>query len=163
MSDYKENPLFRRANFEDVPEIARRLRKLWGKIEPAYHGIKWDHPSALLTIDHAIRIGICLVGPTSCAGAVISPFLWNHNEMVADIMFWSFERSHEVTILNEISAICTAAGATHIKANTHWPDNRIGRFYMGKGFGPSETSWLLPSDKCCNGVVKGLKPEHNVT
>lgn len=134
---------FRPAQSSDVLFMLNLVRDGYKKNCSVY-GIKFDGPSTLLTIANALTRGLCLVGPSSCAGAIITPFPYNHNAQVATVLFWCFKSSREIAIFGELLKHCRDAGATHISASSHFPDNSIGRFYAKNGLHNCEIQSIRP-------------------
>lgn len=141
MSDCKASNLFRPARPDDLPFILELLRSFYGKAGGIYDGIPFHGPSAILTIGDVMARGVCLVGPSSCAGAVIGLFPWNHKARIARVVFWYFKSARGLAILDALAAACKAAGATHINTASQFPKNTIGRFYLRNGFTACETQF----------------------
>jgi len=120
---------FRPAAFDDIPFITNLLAEFYAKQGTASYGIPFDAQSTLLTVERVVRHGICLVGPTSCAGAMLMPFPYNHNVVTAHVMFWYFKRAREIKIFETLIACCLKARATHVSASSHSPRHIIGRLY----------------------------------
>ncbi len=129
---------FRPAQSSDVLFMLNLVRDAYKKNCSVY-GIKFDGPSTLLTIANALTRGLCLVGPSSCAGAIITPFPYNHNAQVATVLFWCFKSSRELAIFGELLKHCRDAGATHISASSHFPDNNLKKHYARFSLQPVET------------------------
>ena len=89
--------IFRRADIQDVVFIARLLREFYSRVGHIYR-IPFNYESTLSTVDEVVRRGVCLVGPTSCAGATISAFPWNNEAEIACVVFWYFQDKHEIKI-----------------------------------------------------------------
>lgn len=134
-------PTYRLATLHDVVPIARLLREFYHR-EGDIYGISYDHESTVATVDEVVNHGICLVGPTSCAGALIRPFPYNHQAHIALIPFWYFRNRREIGIFQVLLKACVAAGATHINVASHYPHNIIGRFYRKCGIQPVEVQYL---------------------
>lgn len=134
---------FRRATSHDVALIHRQLKQFYAKQGHVYAGIPFDTESAVDTIMQCILAGICLVGPTSCAGAVLTPFPYNRQAIVANVVFW-YSTNHEIEIFKVLGLICKAAGATHISATSHPPEHRIARYYKRLGLTPAEQHSMCP-------------------
>jgi hypothetical protein len=130
--------LFRTAEFDDVPRITALLSEFYAKHADKY-GIPFDNASSLSTVEKIVRHGVCLVGDTSCAGALIVPFPYNFGANLANVMFWYFQQAREVRIFDALVAACRKAGATHITASSHYPENTIARLYDGWGMSPVES------------------------
>lgn len=158
MNAPKVNPPYRLATLEDVVFIARLIKEFYGKMEDSYK-IPYDHESTLITIDETIRRGVCLVGPTSCAGAFINLFPFNCNYAVANVDFWYFRNPREIEIFYALCQECRARGATHISASSHFPKHVIGRFYEKLGMFPAETVYLGDLENCCKAGAKAVIPK----
>jgi hypothetical protein len=141
-----------------VAFIARLLKEFYAKSEQVY-GIPYDHESMLITVDDTIRHGICLVGPTSCAGAHISLFPSNCEYAMASVKFWYFQNHREIEIFDALAEACRLAGANMIDASSHHPDNVIGRFYAKRGMRPAETLYLGRLENCCKPRAKAVTPK----
>lgn len=126
-------PIFRRATPADIPFILDLLREFYDKAGDIYQ-IEFDAPSTIQTIGNVLARGICLVGPSSCAGAIIGRFPYNHAALIAHVPFWYFTKPSGIHIFDALMVECKAAGATHINPSSLYPDNRIARFYSKKGF-----------------------------
>lgn len=142
MNDSPENPplIYRKAKPEDVVFIARLLREFYTKVDA--YGIPYDHASMIVTVDDMVDRGICLVGPTSCAGAFVTPFPSNSNYTVAHILFWYFQKKREIGIFLELLKQCKEQGVTHVSCSSHFPKNTIGRFYKKCGLKPVEIQYM---------------------
>lgn len=129
---------FRHATADDVPFILNLLREFYRKTGVTAYGIKFDGESAVATICEVLARGVCIVGPTSCAGAVFQPFPWNYRARVAQVVFWYFKSSREIRIFDALMDECRNVGATHINAASHFPKNAINRWYSKYGLKVSE-------------------------
>lgn len=145
-------PSFRKAEFGDVIFIARLLREFYQKQGDVY-GIAWNHADAIGMIDDVVRRGVCIIGDTSCGGALLTPFPYNSKALIANVAFWYFVKPREIKIFEALIGCCLIAGATHVNPSSHFPDNRIGRFYRKMGIQPTETQYLAPIEQ----VIKGCK------
>lgn len=123
--------------------LMRRFASNHGKV----YGVPFDYPSAVLWIERVLKIGLCLVGPSSCAGAVLCPFSWNQKVVKANVEFWYFVSAREITILDSLLVDCWAHGATHAGVSSHHPANTIGRRYEGSGLLAVETYHIGPIGK----------------
>ena len=132
---------FRQAEASDISFILGLLREFYRKAGSVY-GIPFDGPSTIITIGEVMRKGVCLVGPTSCAGALVLPFPYSYKARVANVVFWYFKSSREIKIFDELMAACKTAGATHIIAASHPPHHTIAKLYQRKQLLPSE-SWFI--------------------
>lgn len=146
MNESKANNLFRAATLHDAVFIARLLREFYAKAGTEY-GIPFDYESMLISVDDAIRHGICIVGPTSCAAAYLDIFPCNCDYSVANVKFWYFQQHREITIFEELIRLCATAGATFFTGSSHAPDHTIGRHYEKKGMKPVETVYMGPIQK----------------
>lgn len=158
MSDFKANPPYRPATFNDAVFIARLLREFYSKAGRSY-GIAYDHETTLLVVEDVIRRGVCIVGPTSCAGAMIEPFVNNCNHTLAVVRFWYFQRPREITIFEELMRVCRAFGATEITGASHPPDHVIGRYYHKLGMSEAETVYIGKMENCCKDKSKRVRGE----
>ena len=149
MNEFKVNHPFRQANFEDTVFIARLLRELYTKAGRAYGGIRYDHETTLITIEDAIRRGLCIVGPTSCAAAFLEPFANNCDHLIGVVKFWYFQKPREIRIFEEIMRLCKEQGATEISGASHAPDHVIGRYYAKLGLAPAELVYVGNIENCC--------------
>lgn len=134
--------IFRKATPEDVIFISRLLREFYAKEGIGAYGIPFDYQSTVVTVDDIVRRGVCLVGPASCAGALISTCPFNANAQIAMVVFWYFQKKHEIAIFKELCIECKNQGATHINPASHFPTNSIGRFYRKCGLKAAETQYL---------------------
>jgi hypothetical protein len=134
-------PPFRHAEASDIAFISRLLREFYQKQCDIYQ-IPFDYPSTVLTVGRSMIHGVCLVGPSSCAGAILGPFPFNHHAIVAMVPFWYFRRPKEIEILAVLISECRAMGATHINVASHFPKNTISRYYSKRGIIPCETQHL---------------------
>lgn len=141
MSNFKGLPPFRQAKLSDGPFIYRLLREFYAK-QGGVYDIPMDAESAADTIHQVISTGICLVGNHSCAGALLSPFPFNRHEIIAQVIFWYFTSPREIQIFKQLAVASKIAGATHINASSHFPDNRIMRYYERIGLRPVETQGM---------------------
>lgn len=133
--------LFRPATLHDGLFVGRLLKEFYAE-KGGIYGIPYDHASTLRTVQGVIDHGICLVGPTSCAGAILVPFPYNGDVLVAHVVFWYFKNAREIEIFERLMQHCAAAGAVRITAASHYPENRIGPHYSKFGMEASESTWL---------------------
>lgn len=133
---------FRPATLHDGLFIGRLLKEFYAEKGVSAYGIPYDHASTLRTVQGVIQHGICLVGPSSCAGALLIPFPYNGDVIIAHVAFWYFKNAREMEIFELLMQHCAAAGASHINAASHYPENRIGRHYDKFGLNASESTWL---------------------
>lgn len=117
------------------------LEDLDGKVGERI-GIRSDRRSLVETGIRVIKYGVCLVGSHEVAGANIVKFPFNRNAVIGNIMFWNFTRPSGVHIFEAMVKELKKLGVTHITANSHFPENRIGDFYCKLGLRRVEISWL---------------------
>jgi hypothetical protein len=130
--------VFREATFDDIPRIVDLLQEFyWNK--GAIYGIPFDAATTMITVEKVVRHGVCIVGPNSCAGAMIVPFPYNHAVMIASVIFWYFKQSRELKIFPTLAGLCRKRGAEHLSVASHFPENTISRYYNNWGFAPAET------------------------
>lgn len=159
MKDSKVNPPpFRVAELSDTLFVARLTREFYEKVGGIYR-IPGDYESFVVMADAVIRNGICIVGPTSCAGALMARFPGNQHELVANVLFFYFQQKREITIFYAFLEALRAAGATHIDAASHFPENTIGKFYKKLGLVPTETHWMASIDICCKRIPKLVRAD----
>lgn len=138
-----ERPQFRRAVPADIPVLLELLREFYRRADgERIYGIGFDGCSTILTISNVLARGLCLIGPTSCAGAIFWPFPWNHMALVAHVQFWYFKRAREIAIFEALADACKAAGATHIWASSHAPKHTVARWYARKGLSECESEHI---------------------
>jgi len=136
-------PEFRLATASDIPFILELLREFYRKAGAVvFAGIPFDGPSTILTIADVLARGLCLVGPSSCAGAMFYPFAYNHNARIAFVQFWYFKNAREIAIFEALCGACKAAGATHIWAASLAPKHAISRWYQKKGLSECESEHI---------------------
>lgn len=128
---------FRTAVVEDVPFIKDLICQFYAKQGHVY-GIPYDEESSVRTIIDTMKFGVVLVGPASCAGAIICRFPFNHRANVAQVIFWYFTNAREIKIFDALANQCRAIGATHINSAAHPPHCRIMRYYVQQGMRPAE-------------------------
>lgn len=145
-------PPFRRAQFSDVPFVAALLCEFYNRNDPP-EGISFDWSSVVLWVEETIRLGLCLAGPSSCAGAVVSEFPVNNTAKVAHVRFWYFREAREMPIFRELLEQCFAAGATHVTVARRG-DDEIGRLYGQMGMSPVETEYMGELKNCCKALGK---------
>jgi len=133
--------IFREAGVDDVPHVELLLAEFYAK-QGGVYGIPIDEQSTIQTIVSTASNGILLVGPTSCAGAIICPFPFNRQARVAQVIFWYFQLHREIRIFDELLIRCRAMGATHVNATSHPPHNRIARYYQRHGLKQVETQLI---------------------
>lgn len=134
--------------------IASLLREFYTKAGGPYQ-IRFDYPSALEFVQGVIAKGYCLVGPTSCAGAVFVPFPFNRQAVLARVEFWYFKRPREITIFDTLREACRWLGATHIGAASHYPENTVGRVYDRRNMLPIESYHMGELTKTVASIRKG--------
>lgn len=132
---------FRRATADDVEFVLELLREFHGKAGGIY-GVPFHGPSEILRIARVLADGICLVGPSSCAGALIEPFPSNHKARVAQVHFWYFRHAREIRIFEALMTACRELGATHIAAYTQADRPTIGRWYERFSLKPAEVCYM---------------------
>jgi len=133
---------FRPATADDVPFILELLREFYRKAGAELYKIPFDGPSAIQTIAKTIAHGVCLVGPSSAAGALLCPFPWNRRAIVAQVVFWKFKSHREITIFEALMDACKQAGADYVNATSLFPDHAILRKYQKLGLSPCEIQCL---------------------
>lgn len=133
---------FRPALPDDVLPIVNRLGRFYAKQGHIY-GIPFDTVTTISTVARIMNCGVCVVGPKSCAAATLIHYPYNHRAYLATVMFWYFESPREVLILDYLLKACKERGATHFAAASHFPDNRIGKWYVQKGFKAVETMHMI--------------------
>lgn len=138
---------------DDVLTIGQMLRRFYLSHGGVY-GIKYDHGSCLESVLKTITNGVCLVGGNSCAGALLIPFPFNRQAIVAQVLFWFIEARHEIAIFDSLAKSCRAAGATHINVATLAPKHIGRRFYAVRGLKLAEAQYLGPIDLTCKEVDK---------
>lgn len=144
--------MFRHATFDDIPRVTMLLEEFYARHEYRY-GVRFNSSSAVVTVERMIRHGVCLVGPSSCAGAMIADFPYNFEAKVANVMFWYFRRPREIKIFEALLAACRRAGAMYISASSHAPSHAIGRLYQRWGMQPVEGLHMGPL------INVAIKPE----
>lgn len=138
----------RSAFAEDAITVGHMLRRFYREHGDVY-GIKYDHASCLMSVLETITRGICLIGPKSCAGALILPFPFNRGAMVAQVLFWYIEGRKEIGIFDILAKQCREAGATHINVATVAPRHVGKHFYAVRGLKLVEAQYLGPLDLAC--------------
>lgn len=130
--------MIRLAHQADANWIVPLLSDLYASHEKVY-GVPFDPVSAGRTVRLIIKEGVCLVGKGCCAGAIHSPYPWNHQVTEWTVVFWAF-KGHRIGILKHLMNLIeqTDPGAI-ISAASQFPDNRIGKHYQKLGFSPVET------------------------
>lgn len=134
-------PKYRKAEASDAVFIASLLREFYKKVESAY-GFPFDYPSAIAWVQTVIRDGHCLIGKSSCAAALLIPYHFNRNVIVAHVTFWYFRTAREILILDKLIEDCRWLGATHLLATSHYPDKVIGRRYEAMGMESAECNYI---------------------
>lgn len=157
-SGSSQRPKFRRASCDDIIFIARLLREFYRKAGEVY-GIPYDHESTLQFAEYCVTNQVTIVGPSSCAAAVLCPFPSNKDAVIAQVLFWYFHRPREVTIFEALARECQDAGATHINASSHYPDNKAAGFYVRAGMGLAEIQCVGPINKVLQSLDRGVKAE----
>ncbi|MFA6239969.1 MAG: hypothetical protein WC655_03525 [Candidatus Hydrogenedentales bacterium] len=137
-----EKPQFRLAVPGDIPFILELLREFYRRAGAVYAGIPFDGPSTILTVAGVLAGGLCLVGPSSCAGANFVAFPYNHTALVAHVQFWYFKNAREIAIFEALCDACKVAGATHIWASSHAPGHTIAKWYRRKGLSECESEHI---------------------
>ena len=121
-----------------ILRLARKFfHQSWGK----GYDIPFDPESAMQTIDALIENGIMLVGPTSYAGAILTPCMWNHEFTIATVITWYFESPREIRIFDALMEECRKAGATHFVSASN-EGSPIGRYYNRKGLTIRESAYM---------------------
>jgi hypothetical protein len=122
------------------------LRRFYGTHGGIY-GIPYDHGSCLSTILKTIQDGICLVGRNSCAGALLLPFPFNSNAIVAHIPFWYVEKGRQIAIFDVLLRECKRAGAKFVNVAALAPKGTGKRFYAVRGLKLAEFQYIGPVEK----------------
>lgn len=130
--------MFRPATIDDVLFIEKLIRKFYQETGGIY-GIPYDVESSVLTIIRCVMDGVCLVGGKSAAGAILGKFPFNKDAVIAWVLFWRFSGTQQIKIFEALLDACKERGATHVNAASHFPDNRILRYYSKLGLQPVET------------------------
>jgi hypothetical protein len=138
MSDFNRRPHFRPATFDDLHHITRLLKEFYLKAGSQFE-IPYDHESTMEYVVTCIRGTVCLVGETSCASAYLAPWTRNKSVIVANVNFWYFQKRREIMIFEALTRACLDAGASHIFAASHPPENIAAAFYGHCGMKPVET------------------------
>ena len=142
-------PSFRPAKLSDAGFVLGLVRDFYRKSGGIY-GIPFDSASTFQTINTTIVQGVCLVGPSSTAGAIFNFSPFNHSAVVAQVLFWFFKSAREIRILDEMKRACANAGATHLCCASHFPENRIGRHYERLSMKPIEQWHMTELEMACN-------------
>lgn len=132
---------FRSATPDDAELILTLLFEFHQKSGGIY-GVAFDPASEIYRIARVMRDGVCLVGPSSCAGALIEPFPSNHQARVAQVHFWYFRKAREIRIFEALMEACRAAGATHIASYAQADRPTIARWYKKFGLQPAEICFM---------------------
>lgn len=134
----KPTPPYRLVEKSDVGLVYRLLSE-YARNQGQIYGIPVDPDSVADLIAKLMHRGIFIVGPRSCAAAMINPFPSNHEASVAHCVLWYFKTPREIKIFEELKRLCKEAGATHFSAASHFPDNTMLRYYARLGLRPTET------------------------
>jgi len=138
---------------DDVIQIGQMLRRFYQEHGEVY-AIKYDHASCLSTVLKTIVDGVCLLGRASCAGALLLPFPFNREALVAQVVFWYIENRREIAIFDMLLKECQKRGATHVNVATVAPRHVGKRFYAVRGLKLAEAQYLGPIVFPCNGESK---------
>ncbi len=133
---------FRQATPADAAAIAESLVSLYRKLGGIY-GIPYDYRSVMEAVLHTIRHGVCLTGPTACAGGFIDSYVWNRSVQIGNVLFWNYGRPSGVRILQALAAEFQRRGATHIMVASHFPYNRAAHLYRKFGLRQTETMHMV--------------------
>jgi len=152
------NEDFRLATVKDTLFIAGLLRRFYKRSGSSLYHIPYDHESCVLSIEDTINRGVVMIGPSSCAGALIVPFPFNFNIQVAQIFFWFCEDKREVGVFDALLKECANRGAAVVNAATLAPDHGGKRFYARRNLAPVEVHHLgINPEFACALVDKGAK------
>jgi hypothetical protein len=132
---------FRQARLDDIPKIESLLAEFYAKQGHIYQ-VPYDRNSCLRTVTETVLNGVALVGPSSCAAAMILPFPYNSDAHVATVVYWYFKSAREIRILESLRMDCMELGATHFSVASHPPHHRIARHYEKLVLSPVET-WSM--------------------
>jgi len=133
--------IWRLAGPADIPHIVELLREFYADREELFE-IPFDLASTVASVREILSTGVCVVGPTSCAGATFHPFIVNHGVRVAFVQFWYFREARELLIFDVLVDECKRLGATHVTAASHAPEFTIGRLYGRRGMEPKELHFM---------------------
>jgi hypothetical protein len=120
-----------------------------------HYEIPYDHASGLLTVVETIDHGICVVGEGACAGALLAPFPYNRQHLVAQVVFWYFEGKSGIGVFDALARACAKAGATNIEAAALPPRCTGKRFYEQRGLSLSEYHFLGSLESYCKSPEEG--------
>lgn len=147
---------FRLATHADVIFVAQLVREFYRKSGSVY-GIPFDYESAIRTVEECIDDGICIIGPSSCAGAIITPFPYNRRIRVAQVLFWYFRDPKEVRVFDALWVACIEIGAHRINAATIAPEGVGKNFYQRRGMTLAEChhigGFIKPLQKVPKAVI----------
>lgn len=134
---------FRPARPDDLDAILDLLVDMNRKIGAVY-GIPADAESTIKTVLHIIHRGVCLVGNHACAGGFIYPYPWNEQAKVGLLLFWNYTRPSGVHVFGAMAERFRELGATHLNCASHFPDNRLARWYARFGLRAAEIQHISP-------------------
>lgn len=141
MAQVNSNVMYRPATSDDVPFVVSLLRQFYAKVGGLYK-IDFCERSTREWAQLVADNGILLVGPASCAGAVILPFWLNSRASAAHVEFWYFRSAREITIFDALCEACRRAGATHIFTSGQFQAPAVRRFYQEKGLHGCATQFM---------------------
>lgn len=113
------------------------LRRFYARSGGIY-GVPYDHESCIEVVADVIANGVCIVGPKSCAGAMVLAFPFNRKIPVAHVVFWYFEAHREVVIFDFLRLECAKLGVTHIDTAALAPRITGSKFYAERGLSLAE-------------------------
>jgi hypothetical protein len=135
------NEVFRLATLKDTLFIAGLLRRFY-KRDGQIYNLPYDHESCVQSVENTINRGVVIVGPSSCAGALIAPFEFNFRFLIAQIFFWFFENPRECVIFDALCRECAKRGASMVNAASVGPKHGAKKFYARRGLVFSEAHHL---------------------
>lgn len=123
---------FRTSTLADIPFITGLLCEFYAKAGGIYR-IPFCEMSARLWVQAVMERGVCLVGPSSCAGALLIPFQLNNQVTAAYVEFWCFRQAREIGIFDALKQACCDAGAQRLFVSAQVQTPAIRRYYLKKG------------------------------
>lgn len=120
--------LIRLAGHQDVVDIARMIRRFY-KRDGGIYGIPYDHDSCMASVSHTIDNGVAVIGPNSCAGALVVPFDYNFRFKIALVYFWYFSAPREFVVFDVLCRECARRGASVVKVASLAPKHGAKKFY----------------------------------
>lgn len=136
--------MIREATIDDIPRLLEMGQAFAERAELNAH-VGYDPASMALTFGAMIESpSYCLfVSDTGAIGGVVGPHPFNHEQPIADEIFWWSEGRDGVRLLEAYEEWATAQGAVvRMTALEAVEPDRMAKFYKRRGYVPLERAYV---------------------